>query len=518
MEETTAKKKKMKKPVKVILTILLVIVLIIALLCATCGIYYGASRVCDLTITIDEDDEQQEFYGWGTSDCWWADDIEDEETRAEIASLLYGEDGLDINIYRYCLYGGYDPDNNRVDNEWRLGESFLVYDEETDSYVYDWDQNANATAMLYAALDEGVDTVVFFANSPHYSMCINGQSSGSDSGDYVSNLDESRYQDYVDYFLDITEHFIDEGVPVKYISPINEPQWAWGGDYVSQEGCHYDEDEVVALLKLFAQSIIERGLDVQLYIPESANIGDTTKRYYESLMADEDIAAVAGVFSYHSYFSDNDQTKKSNFGDWIEESVDIRVDMSEWCELPTTGDASDVERALIIARVIAQDVGLTGVNSWSNWVAENQTGVSEDDGLDYSDGLLVTNTEDETDYYISARYYGYQQFSKFVPSGSVVLDCGDGVYTVSVGKDTDDNYCLCELVNEVAFKTPDGDIVLVVVNEGNTRDISVKLDGYTSVSVYTTDEDHNCEETYSGEALDEYEIGADSINTYVFSK
>src|SRR5699024_3961265 len=142
----------------------------------------------------------------------------------------------------------------------------------------------------------------------------------------------------------------------------------------------------VALLKVFAQKIVERGLDVKLYALESGNIGDTAKNYYNLMMADEDISKVLGAYSFHSYFNDNDKVKKDRFGNWIQESVSVRSDMSEWCELPSTHDASDPLTAVIMARVISNDIGCLNVNGWSNWVAMNETGVNPEDGKDYSDG------------------------------------------------------------------------------------------------------------------------------------
>lgn len=505
----------MKKSFKILLRIVFVILIIIALLAATTGIYYGASKNCTLTIRVDESKTAQDFYGWGTSDCWWSDDISDEATRKEIADLLFSESGLNLDTYRYCVYGGYDPENNRVGNAWRLGESFYYFNEETGQFEYDWSRDANSQAMMKEALDRGVDTVILFANSPHYSMCKNGQSSGSEAGD--CNIDESQYQAFVDYFLTVTEHFIDEGIPVKYISPINEPQWNWGGDAPQQEGCHYEKEEAAALIKFFAQEIIERGIDVKLYALESGNIGDTAKGYYEMMAADEDISKVLGVYSYHSYFNDSDKIKKARFGKWLSENVDCRHDMSEWCELPTQYDTKDIRSACVMARVISNDIGCLGSNSWSNWVAQNQLGIHEDNGLDYADGLLVTKPENTADYYIAERYYAYMQYSKFIPAGSKVLACGDGVFTTTWMKD-DDGVHFSELVNETAYITPDGDIVVVVVNEGNTRNIKIDIDGYSNVSVYTTDEAHKCENTYSGELQNKYEVQQYSINTYIFSK
>ncbi len=42
------------------------------------------------------------------------------------------------------------------------------------------------------------------------------------------------------------------GNAAKYISPINEPQWKWGGASVWQEGCHYECEEVLEVFHLFA--------------------------------------------------------------------------------------------------------------------------------------------------------------------------------------------------------------------------------------------------------------------------
>ncbi len=508
----------MSKAVKRLLKIVLAIVLIIVLIIVGCGIYYFAAKSSTLTLKIDTDKTLRQFYGWGTSNCWWADDIENEDTQIEIADLLFSEEGLNLDTFRYCLYGGYDENNNRVTNEWRLGESFYYFNEDTGEYEYDWSRDANSQAMLSLALERGVDTVILFANSPHYSMCINGQSSGSEENDgWDCNIDESKYQDYVDYFLTITEHFIDEGVPVKYISPINEPQWAWGGDYVSQEGCHYESDQVAALLKLFAQGIKERNLDVKLYAPESGNIGDTAKQYYTLMSEDSDISEVLGAYSVHSYFNDNDQIKKSRFGNWAEENVDVRFDMSEWCELPCVNDSTSTEAACVMARVISNDISSLKVNAWSNWVAVNQTGVNEEDGLDYSDGLLIADPDDTTNYSISNRYYAYMHYTRFIPENSYVLKCSDNVLTTAYYKD-DDGMHFRELVNETAFLTPNGDVVVVVVNEGKTRNLKIKVDDYDNVTVYTTDSEKKCEESYSGDSLNKYEIESNSINTFIFSK
>lgn len=503
----------MKKVLKRMGKVLLLVVLVVALLLCGAGVYYGASRRCAVTVKVDTAAEKQMFDGWGASACWWADDIEDEQTRNEVAALLYGDDGLKLNVYRYNIGGGYDENHNAVTNPWRLNESFYYYDESDGSYKYDFSRDANAQAMLQACLaQKNVDSVILFANSPHYSMCTNGMSSGNGS----SNLAAENYQNYVDYFLEITQYFIDQGVPVHYISPINEPQWGWGGDQPTQEGCHYEPEGVEKIFEAFSKGITQRGMQVQLYGPESANIGDTTKNYYGLLSGNDTVMQHLGVFSYHSYFSDGDYFKKKRFGDWREKNVSdqLRFEMSEWCELPTQYATTDVRSALVMARVISQDIGATGVSAWSAWVAMNENGIKED-GLNYSDGLLVADPTDASKYEIAYRYYALKQFSAFVPAGSVVLDASENVFTPAFSKD-DEGVHISKLINSVAFRTPEDKIVLVVVNEGRSRTMRLSVGDYSQMMVYTTDEKQKCVQTYSGAAEEKVTLGANSINTYIF--
>ena len=84
--------------------------------------------------------EMQTLYGFGTSACWWAQACGDEKTQNELAELLYGDSGLKLNIYRYNIGGGYDEENNRVENPWRRTESFLVYDRESEASFWDFER------------------------------------------------------------------------------------------------------------------------------------------------------------------------------------------------------------------------------------------------------------------------------------------------------------------------------------------------------------------------------------------
>ncbi len=460
-----------------------------------------------ITIEIDESSEYQTFNGFGASAAWWAQNAGDSVYAEDVAKLLYSEEGLALNIYRYNVGGGEaDNPDARISGS-RATESFYVYNEETGEYEYDFTRDAAAQEMLDLCLSYGcIDTVVLFANSPHYSMTSSGSATGGYE-EYFSNLPSENYEAYADYFLTITEYFIEKGVPVKYISPINEPQWSWGGDWVGQEGCHYEKEEVVALLKVFAQKIKASGLDVKLMGPESGEIGETTEWYFDALYNDEDISEVLGSLAYHSYWSDDNAWGKSCFGDIIKEKYsDISVDMTEWCELPCTHDITDFEGALKMATVIAQDITLSNPNSWSAWVGVNNYAIGED-GKMYSDGLLVADDE-FTELYVAARYTALAHFSKYIPAGSTRIYSNASRL---LGFDIVlSDYQTC------AFKTPEGKVVLVIINNSDNDTNVAANQFFGTMEVISSTADAQLQTVYSGKTKLFVECPANSITTVIY--
>lgn len=467
---------------------------------------YGYLKNKSITIEIDETQEYQTVNGFGASAAWWAQNAGDSEYADEVAKALYSEDGLALNIYRYNVGGG-EADNPiaRVSGS-RATESFYYYNETTGEYEYDFTRDAAAQTMLDKCLAYGcIDTVVLFANSPHYSMTESGSACGSYS-DYTSNLPEENYEAYADYFITITKYFLEKGVPVKYISPVNEPQWSWGGGWVGQEGCHYEKEEVVALYKVFAQKIKASGLDIKLMGPESGEIGEITEWYFENLYNDPEISEVLGSLAYHSYWSDDNYWGKVGFGETVTEKYsDFNVDMTEWCELPCTHDITDFEGTMLMSKVIMQDLTLSNINSWSAWVGVNNYAIGED-GKMYSDGLLVAD-DDFTELYTAARYSALAHFSKYITPGSTRIYANASRLIGSDINLSDYQYC--------AFATPEGKTVIVIINNGDDTNIATNnFCGNMEVIISTADA--QIQTVYSGNMKLFVECPADSITTIIY--
>jgi hypothetical protein len=242
---------------------------------------------------------------------------------------------------------------------------------------------------------------------------------------------------------------------------------------------------------------------------------DCIDRIYEN----DDIVDVLGTYSYHSYWT-NDFLLKRAYGDYIRKNYkDVELEMSEWCELPCEHNIDDIEAGLIMARTIGEDIADTGVNSWSTWVAVNEGG-------ERADSMIAVGDSYEN-YQISKRYYAMGHYTKFIPVGSHAID-----FNVSVGDVTAtefdewpywlndeprQNYKVENYLTVSAYKTPDKKYVVVIVNEGDDKEISFNMLGWDA-EVYTTDDERNLELTSQTKGHKKITVGAKSITTVVFER
>ncbi len=437
-------------------------------------------------ILIDRTEKYQTFEEFGTSSCWWAQTIEDEEMADEIAKKLYSEDeGLGLKIFRYNIGGGEkDNPNTRIWDTSRRTESFYVFNEETGEYEYDFTRDKNARRMMDYAVKYGAEKIILFCNSPHFSMTKSAHASGG-LEEYSSNLPKENYQAFVDYVLTIADWFVAEGYPIYAISPINEPQWSWGGDWVGQEGCHYEIDETIEVLELFATEMQKRNSPYKLSGPESGEMTWAHYQYVERFFASEILNDFCDSFAGHSYWMDTKSEEKEQVGNKFRKDYpDKKYEMSEWCELPLTIDSTTIDSGLHMARIIVDDLTKMNTVSWQSWTAVNGDGL-----LDRVDGELITYN----------RYYAFKHFTSFIEKGMRRIRIFD-------------NFREDSQLKAVAF-TDDSTTVVVIVNS-EERSEAIDLCGLLGNSeIYLTDETHNCEKIYDGKFDSKIDVPQKSIMT-----
>ncbi len=441
------------------------------------------------TLGIISAERYQTFEGFGTSSCWWSQNIDNEETAKEIARLLYDDEtGLGLDIYRYNIGGGeHDNPECRIWDTSRRTESFYVLNEETGEYEYDFTRDANARRMLDYAVEYGAKEVILFCNSPHFSMTKSGHASGG-LEEYTSNLPKENYAAFVEYVLTIADWFVEQGYPVTAISPINEPQWSWGGAWVGQEGCHYTADETVEVLELFAVEMQKRGVSYKLSGPESGQLTEEYYEYIDKFFASEILDEYCDSISAHSYWIDNNWWAKSSFGNKMAEQYpDKKFEMSEWCELPMKIDPKSIDSGLWMANIIMQDLSWMNAVSWQSWTAVNGDGV-----LDIVNGELIHYN----------RYYAYKQFSAFIKPGMTRVKVKD-----SAGDQS--------RISTVAFMDSEQTVIVIINNEDYAQNINL-YGNYDSMKIYRTDANNNCAEIYSGNKFEHTNLTPKSITTITY--
>lgn len=433
-----------------------------------------------LKLNINEEKRYQTIKGFGASGAWWAqivgnwtheDPISGKPVRDRISELLFSKtEGIGLGIYRYNIGGGSKHSGRGTFSEpARATECF-----ETAPGEYDWSRDAAAVYMMRRAVSDGANEVIFFVNSPIERLTNNHKTHLDKHQIFRENIKKKNYPAFAKYCADVAEHFIGEGIPVKYISPVNEPFWVWNG---GQEGCHYRPSSCRKVLRAFVKELDGRKTldDVRLSGCENGDIRWFNKSYSRAVLGDPLVRTRLGALDIHSYclhmpipFFNNRMSFLKRFAKWMSKNYpDVPVNMSEWTHMQGGRDKG-MDSALVTANVMYEDLSVLNVISWQHWIA-----VSE---VNYCDGLIYINLDDKT-FEMTKRYYVTGNFSKYVPTGSVRVDAA----------------CDDPELRLLAFKYDGGCAVIVINSTEKEKELSLP-EQYSAVkSAVTDDSDNLCE-------------------------
>ena len=454
------------------------------------------------TLTIDESVTHQTLESFGTSGAWWSQYVglwDDKymntmkTNRQRIATLLYDQKyGIGLTGYRYNLGAG--SADSGLGNYWdpnRRAQSFEVAPGE-----YDFSKDAGAQWFLKEVVRLGADEITLFFNSPLERLTISGTAQVTKGMN--KNIEPENYAEWAKYACDVTEYFLSQGVPVKFLSPINEPQWEWTS---GQEGCHYEPSEIAAVYLAFLAEMEKRPAlaHVELSGPESGEWGGKTPQYVSALLAEPKLREHFKTIDNHSYWS-NTQSKVSfkNFMDV--KYPDVKIRMSEWCEMVNGTDLT-MDSAIHLAQCVSEDLTVLDAVSWCTWVGVSPGG--------YRDGLIhaTENGAGEKSIVPLKRLWAYGNYTRFIRPGFVRVDASGA-----------------KELAPVAFKgEKDGkqQLVIVLINEKfNAEKITLSGDfsAYVSMQVHETSTHRDLAKTYAGAVKTEVTLPMQSVVTIVLSE
>jgi len=368
-------------------------------------------------VRVHPDQVAQDFEGWGTSLCWWANGAgrwSDDNLDRLIGRLTDPDSGLGYNIFRYNIGGGDQPGHAHM-RQFADIPGFKP----TESGPYDWTADPYQRKVLQklVAGRPGLKLEAF-ANSPPWWMTLSGCSGGNTDG--TDNLKPEYFEAFADYLTEVVKRFRETwGITFQTVEPFNEPsaRW-WTGPNGTQEGCGF-RDNQPRMVKLLDRALRTKGLT-----------GTAVSASDENSIAD----AVAGLGAYddsalaclsrvntHSYFGKAD---RSGFAD-LASRRGKRSWQSESGPLSWPG-GNQMDVSLWMADVIIKDLKEMKVNGWVDWQSLEK-GVWGSFTTDYSLQRATPNK----------RFFMHAQFSRFIRPGSRILDIPEanivGAYAPATG-------------------------------------------------------------------------------------
>jgi O-glycosyl hydrolase len=340
-----------------------------------------AADIPSVTVRLDPSYQQQPFEGWGTSLAWFANVTGGypPEIREKLASLLFGDDGLGLNIARYNIGGGNAPDvkdylraGGAVQGWWKAPDGTTRAD--TDWWSADdpadWNVKADATQRWWVdRIKNDITHWETFSNSPPWFMTVSGYVSGGFDAT-ADQLKTESVDDYAAYLAGATRRLEQaHGIKVKTVDPFNEPNTPYWGTRLGtdgnpvggrQEGAHMSPAMQRKVLQALAPALRTAKTKAQISAMDETNPSTFAQNWSAYTAQDR---ALVGQMNVHTYGTGQRTAVRD-----LAKAADKKLWMSEvegdW------GDGqsfTDMRPGLGLAQHIVDDLRELQPRAWVFW-------------------------------------------------------------------------------------------------------------------------------------------------------
>lgn len=351
-------------------------------------------------VKIDPTLGLQKFDGWGTSLCWWANNVGSWATDKRNALVDLVADpvkGLGYNVFRYNVGGGENPAHTHME-AFRDVPGFQHSDGS-----FDWNADANQRAVLLR-LAERAEMPIFeaFSNSPPYWMTSSGCASGNSDGS--NNLKSGSYDAFADYLVQVVKHYRDAfGITFRTLEPLNEPNANWWKANGSQEGCHFSPANQQTIIQAVSARLRENGVTTTQISASDENSMDDAYNNLRSFDA-KSLEAIA-QFNVHSYAGSKRAELRA-----LATSKGKRLWQSESGPLSVTLNG-DLDAAMFMAGRIITDLKDLQPEAWIDWQVA-------DPGRNWA-SFAVNNSQQS--FTLLKRFYMHAGFSRYIRPGATFI-------------------------------------------------------------------------------------------------
>lgn len=436
----------------------------------------ATKSVATTDVILHWNKEEQKIDGFGVAQAGWAHYLYAHRNREDVLDLMFGTDGLHLNILRGEVYPYY----------WmKEGDTSFYLDEDIDLPLddpfFDIDYNAAGNETYkQIALRKGqlwinkrvnalydVDKFVYSVWSPPIYMKSNGSES-------KGNLKSAYYQKYADYLSAFCDAYRSVGLETYAISPANEPEYA-----ATWSSCVWLPGTTTLgpfIVKNMGPTFAAKQPNVKIIFGENAQwtgiLGFImgSKNYVRDILnLNPRITNFPIIAAGHGYV---DPVTKKETG--IEpftkaESKNIPVWLTEISDPQNSYNTSmddGINWAVKFHRYLCE-ANVSSIIWWAGALPDNGT----------NEGLIYI-AKNRTDYETGKRYETFGNFTRYIPVGST---------RISTEYNTDQGYMVSSYKNGNSF-------TVVAINTNDTeKTIDLMLDNNQvagPITGYLTDASH----------------------------
>jgi O-glycosyl hydrolase len=440
-----------------------------------------------VTVHIDPSYQQPEFQGWGTSLVWMANATGGypDEIRKRLVDLVFGADGLNLNIARYNIGGGNAPTVRKdymkagatMPGFWNAPPTYGPNDkdwwnpdEETD---WNWDADANQRWWVDQIKDR-VDRWEAFSNSPPWFQTVSGYVSGG-----FNATSEQIRADQVDafatYLVRVAQHIEQaHGITFDTIDPLNEPNTNFWSTTLGpdgqptggrQEGAHAGPAMQATVVRALKAALAKTSIRAVVSAPDETN-PSTFVTDWNGFPADA--RAAVDQLNTHTYGTASRTSARD-----LAKADDKRLWMSEVEGSYLTGGTSytSMVPGLGIASQIVNDIRELEPSAWVLWQPIEDAGPQQAGGGNWgSIHVPFTCTAADTlatcPVQTNTKFWTIQNFTHYIRPGDHMVKVDDTASLAAVNR---------------------SGAVLVHVNaEPTAQTVTVDLSGFADIDARAT--------------------------------
>ncbi len=442
---------------------------------------------------IDPALRYQKLEGWGSSLCWWAAQVGnwDEKKVDEIVDLITSPDKLNMNIFRYNIGGGDDPahaDGHMVKGKGKRAEMEGFKDSPTAPY--NWEADKGQRTILLKIKKKRPDAVFeAFSNSAPYWMTYSGCAAGNEDP-LKDNLKPEYYEMFCDYLLDVCKHYkTTYQIDFKTLEPFNESFSDYWYAEGSQEGCHFEPESQMKIIRMLYPKLKATGLNTLLSASDETNLRQflTVQKAYQTA---GDIWDKLGQLNTHTYSGTN--TEREEVRRLIRQSG-----KPFWQSETGPSKGQGLESNLLLAQKLFDDMRIMRPQAWLDWQLMEEGN---------NEWCVLRGNFKTQEYKVIKNLYVRMQITRFFKQGYTFIETGNA--------------------GTLAALSPTGkELVIAVLNTTETDSpLVIDLDKFAgkiaSVSNWRTSETEDCQSFQAvkakGKKLD-YTRPAKSLTTFVIN-